>query len=375
MIFGKKSKYPIGLDISDLSLKMVQLSHRRGKIKIQALSRRSLPKGLIEGGEILNENEVIREIEKLINKPNYGSVSTNEVVACLPETKTFIKLIKIESSPNEISDLVEHEIEKHIPYSINEVYYDWQIIHKASNESFVLVGAAPKKIVDEYLGLLQKLNLSVQALEIEPIAICRALLIDESIKSNIAARKNYAIIDIGAKRTSVVIYAQGSIITSVSLPISGQTTTEKISKTLEISAEQAEKAKMVCGLDKQKAQGVIADILEEKLKDLSGRIKDAINFYSSNYPNMGAIDEVILCGGGSSIKDLDRAISDNLKIKTVRGNVFLNIDEAMEKFSEILEEKHYIKNKKKTEAYCQTSIYAYATTIGLALRNIFLKDQ
>lgn len=375
MIFGKKSKHPIGLDISDLSLKMVQLSQHRGKIKIQALSRRALPKGLIEGGEIINETEVIREIDKLVNKPNYGFVSGNEVVACLPETKTFIKLIKVEASPNEIADIVEHEIEKHIPYSVDEVYYDWQTVRKSSAESLILVGAAPKKIVDQYIKLLNNAKLSVQALEIEPVSICRCLLLDESTKYDAKTHKNYAIIDIGAKRTSIIIYAQGSIITSVSLPISGKTTTEKIAKTLEISEDQAEKAKMVCGLDKQKAQGVIADILGEKLKDLSNRIEDAINFFSNNYPDMGKIDEIILCGGGSNIKDLDRAMTDKLKINAIRGNVFLNIDEAVEKFEEVLEEKHYVKNKKKTEVYCQTSIYAYATTIGLALRNIFLKDE
>jgi len=375
MIFGKKSKYPIGLDISDLSLKMVQLTQRRGKIKIQALSRRALPKGLIEGGEIFNEAELIHEIEKLITKPMYGTVSSNEVVACLPETKTFIKLIKIEANPNEISDIVEHEIQKHIPYSIDEVYFDWQIISKHQNESYVLVGAAPRKITDQYIRLLSNAKLSVQALEIEPVSICRCLLMDESIKYNSKSLKNYAIIDIGAKRTSIVIYCQGTIVTSVSLPISGQNTTEKIAKTLEISYEQAEKAKMVCGLDKQKAQGVIADILGDKLKDLSGHIQDAISFFNNNYPEMGAIEEIFICGGGSSIKDLDRAMTETLKIKTTRGNIFLNLDEASEKFSDILEEKHYIKNKKKTEVYCQTSIYAYATTIGLALRNIFLKDE
>lgn len=375
MIFGKKSKFPIGLDISDLSLKLIQLKQKRGKIKIQALGRQILPKGVIENGEIINEEEVIKAINKMISKPKYGTVSSDEVIACLPETKTFIKTIRIEDNPNKISDIVEHEIEKHVPFSIDEMYYDWQTIKKSENYSLVLVGAAPKKIVDQYTQLLNNAKLSIRALEIEPVSICRSLLPEESMKFDRKISKNYAILDIGAKRTSIIIYAHNTIITSISLPISGEETTEKISKTLEISHDQAEKAKVICGLDKQKAQGVICEILSEKIDNLITRLKETINFFYANYGDLGPIDEITLCGGGSNIKNLEQVIFESTKIKTIHGDIFINLAEIEEKFSGILEEKHYIKDKNKTAVYTQTSIFAYATTIGLALRGIFLKDE
>ncbi|MDO8260499.1 MAG: pilus assembly protein PilM, partial [Candidatus Magasanikbacteria bacterium] len=268
MILGKKSKFPIGLDISDLSLKLIQLKQKHGKIKIQALGRQVLPKGVIENGEIINEEELLKAINKIITKPKYGTVSSDEVIACLPETKTFIKTIRIDDNPNKISDIVEHEIEKHIPFSIDEMYYDWQTIKKSENYSLVLVGAAPKKIVDQYTQLLNNAKLSIRALEIEPISICRCVLPEESTKFDRKISKNYAILDIGAKRTSIIIYANNTVITSISLPISGEETTEKIAKTLEISHDQAEKAKVICGLDKEKAQGVISEILCEKIDNL-----------------------------------------------------------------------------------------------------------
>lgn len=375
MIFGKKSKFPIGLDISDLSLKLIQLKQKRGKIKIQALGRQILPKGVIENGEIINEEEVIKAINKMISKPKYGTVSSDEVIACLPETKTFIKTIRIEDNPNKISDIVEHEIEKHVPFSIDEMYYDWQTIKKSENYSLILVGAAPKKIVDQYTQLLNNAKLSIHALEIEPVSICRSLLPEESMKFDRKININYAILDIGAKRTSIIIYAHNTIITSISLPISGEETTEKISKTLEISHDQAEKAKVICGLDKQKAQGVISEILSEKIDNLITRLKETINFFYANYGDLGPIDEIMLCGGGSNIKNLDHVIFESTKIKTIHGDIFINLAEIEEKFSGILEEKHYIKDKNKTAVYTQTSIFAYATTIGLALRGIFLKEE
>lgn len=375
MIFGKKSKSPIGLDISDLSLKLVQLKASRGKIKIQALGKKNIPKGVIENGVVLNEGAFLEAVNSIISKPKFGTISTNEVVACLPETKTFVKTIEIEASPNKISDIVESQIQKSFPFSIEELYYDWQVVKKDRNSSIVLVGAAPKSIVDQYTALLNQANLSIRAFEIEGVAICRAILPEESPKFDRKIAKNYIIIDIGAKRASIIIYANNSVVTSVSLPISGEETTEKISKTLEIDREQAEKAKIICGLDKTKAQGVICEILSEKIENLINSLNEALDFFHIHHKDFGEIDEIILCGGGSNIKDLDKRIFEITNIKTSRANLFINLDDNQDKIANLLQEKHYAKEKNKTIVSEQTSIYAYATTIGLALRNIFLKDE
>jgi Tfp pilus assembly PilM family ATPase len=64
----------------------------------------------------------------LLAKPKFGAVSTNEVNACLPDTKTFIKLIEVEKSPNPLPDIIRVEVEKHVPLAIKDIYYDWQVV-------------------------------------------------------------------------------------------------------------------------------------------------------------------------------------------------------------------------------------------------------
>jgi Tfp pilus assembly PilM family ATPase len=64
MFFSANSTYPLGLDISDLSLKLVQLNKVGNRIKIQALSRLNLPKDTITKGEIKNQAELIKAIKK-----------------------------------------------------------------------------------------------------------------------------------------------------------------------------------------------------------------------------------------------------------------------------------------------------------------------
>lgn len=384
MLFNNASTYPIGLDISDLSLKLVQLNKRGDKIKIQAIGKVDLPKGLIEDGEIKNKDKVINEINKLISAPGYGKVTSNEVIACLPETKTFIKLIEIAKTPNPLAEIIEGEIEKHVPMAIEEIYYDWQIIENKSDKQRVLIGAAPRNIVDQYIGLLDGAKLSTTALEIEPISLCRALLAEENPKSKNKKNDNCGILDIGAKRTSMTIYSKNTILFTLSMPISGEKITNNIAETLKIELKQAEKAKIICGLDKGKAQGIIKNILSGMIEELIKKINEAIEFYQNHYPGNGPLNKILLCGGGANIKNLSEIIGQATAVEVKKGNSLINLAELSENFSKILTETHklkadFIKDKnnggrEKIISVAQDTSLTYATAIGLALRGIFIDE-
>ena len=166
MFLANSSTYPLGLDISDLSIKLVQLNKVRDKIIIQAMGKYNLAKGIIENGEIKKRAELVKAVKKIMSSPLYGKVSSEEVIACLPEAKSFIKLIEIQKSPNSLADIVGSEIEKHVPVLLNEIYYDWQIIEEQADKYLVLIGAAPKDIVNQYTQMLYEAKLSHLALEI-----------------------------------------------------------------------------------------------------------------------------------------------------------------------------------------------------------------
>jgi len=381
MFFSKSSIYPIGLDISDLSLKLVQLDKTGNRIKIQALGKISVPEGLIVGGEIKDQDQVVDIIKKLINKPKYGKVSSDTVSACLPETKTFVKLIEIDKTPNNLADIIETEIEKHVPMLAEEMYYDWQVIEDRGDVQLVLIGAAPKKIVNQYTELLDKARLSVEALEIEPIALCRSLLQEELPNFKGAFDKNHAIIDIGATRTSLIVYAKNTILFTVSVPISGNKITENIAASLEISKEQAEKAKIICGLKEDEAGGIISKVLAGTINDLNDKIREVLEFHDNHFPQYGKISRITICGGGANIKGIDKIISKATSIETVRGDALANLGEAKEKFLQLLSETYsldsdFSKNGKNGEknnlSITQDSSLTFATAIGLALRGVFI---
>ena len=383
--FTSASAYPFGLDISDQSLKLVQLNKIGNVIKIQALSKCGLPPGVISNGIITNKAELIKAIKRLIAEPIYGKVSSGEVVACLPESKTFIKLIEAQKSPNALADTIGSEIEKHVPLAIGEIYYDWQVIEELTDKYFILIGAAPKDIVNQYTAMLDEAKLSPVALEIEPVAIARCLLKEEApeTKAEPAVSLNYGLMDIGADHTCMIFYSGNTILFTVSMPISGEKITAKISKALNLTAKQAEKAKIICGLDDTKANGVIKEILAEMIKNLAAKIKEAIQYYDNYFSHRGPLNQILLSGGGANIINLGKIISQELPIKIKTADALININENRDKFNEFFIEKHSLdfkatqissNNKEKKISIKQNSSATYATAIGLALRGIFIDE-
>lgn len=392
MLLTNGSTYPIGLDISDLSLKLVQLGKTRDKIKIKALGKLNLPKDIITKGEIKNKPELIKAVKKIMSAPLFGQVNSEEVVACLPESKTFIKLIEIQKSPNALTDIIGSEIEKHVPLAASEIYYDWQVIEDSADKYSVLIGAAPKEIVNQYTAMLDEAKLSPVALEIEPVAIARGLLKEEAPNSKpiIFGEKiklktgiNYGLMDIGADHTCMIFYSGNTILFTVSMPISGEEITAKISKALTLTKAQAEKAKIICGMDETKANGVIKEILAEMIKSLVTKIKEAIQYYENYFSQYGPLNRILLSGGGANITNLAKIMSQELLIEVKMADALINLNEDQDKFNEFFTEKHTLDleitklsspGERKNLSVKQNYSSTYATAIGLALRGIFIDE-
>ncbi|KKQ61329.1 MAG: Type IV pilus assembly protein PilM [Parcubacteria group bacterium GW2011_GWE2_38_18] len=364
MILHNSSNFPLGIDISDLSIKICQLNKIGNNIFIQATAKSDLPKGMIEDSRIIKKTELINLIQDLVSNPKMGKFSSTDIAVCLPENKTFVKLITIEKNPNDLAEVIKIEIEKYIPMAVEEMYFDWQIIKNLPQGQLVLIGAAPKAIVDEYSQLFNNSGFTVSAFEIESTAICRALLKEESNKFKEQEITNYGIIDIGEKQTSMIVYSSGTILFTVSMPISGEMITQKIADSLQIDFDQAEKAKILCGMDKDKAAGVVGGIIDKVIEELVDRIEDVNKFHDYHYSDYGKINKLLLCGGGSNILNLHTTLKNKLGIEVEIGNTKSNLSskEIINKIP-LLKKVDIIENEP-----------GWATAIGLALRGVFVDE-
>ncbi len=348
-MFFQPQTVHIGLDIGDRSLKAIQLKKTlSGHLEISAVSSIGVAEGVFDEGNIKEPAKLTEALKQLFAKPSYGKFVTNNVVACLPETKTFIMMIDIPPmSEVERPQAIKWEAEHHIPVPIDDTYWDWQAMPSANNNAHIpiLLGVAPKDISHSYTDVLADAKLTPLALEIEAVAIIRSLISNELNNSPQATM----VIDIGGTRTSLMVFDKGSIQFSVSLPISGRRITQTVAKTLNISEAEAEKAKKICGFDKDKCDGAIVSILQPIVDELITRVRESQIFYRDHFPNGSKIGQVILCGGGANFKKINDIFAAALQLPISLGNPTVNLD--------------------KTALHIPPEeIVGYTTAIGLALR-------
>lgn len=346
-----------GLDIGDRAIKIAQLKRspiglRRWRFRPVHFSKLALPAGWIVDGELQKPEEIVRTLKEHIQKQKDGLAFSPWVVACLPETKTFIQLIKVENRHGIINeDVIREILPSFLPYNLDDVYLDWQVLPQDSaspNLTPVLIAAAPKRIADSYNYLLNIAGLTPLAFEVEAAAIARAVI----NRRKDLSREARGILDLGATRSSFIIFDHGVIQFSLSLPFAGQEVTEKIRQALNVEWAEAEKLKTECGLDEKKCRRKLKEILQTNLDDLTDKIFQAIQFHKLHFPDRHPLTGIRLCGGGANLPALENYLSAKLKLKVRRANPWVNLFPPEE-----------------APLDAERSLF-YATAIGLAMRAV-----
>lgn len=318
-----------GLDIADNSLKIVQLEKKRGNFKLASFINQGLPEGLVKQGEILKPQELAVLLKKAWLLVKGKPLKTKYVIASLPEEKSFVRVIPLPlMKRQEISRTLRWEIEAHIPLKSEEVYLDWQALspfNKKSKQLYVLIAAAPKNLITNYTGLLEEAGLLPLGLEIESVAIARAL-----IKKG-EAQEPLSILDIGYLHTSFLLYSGKTLCFTSTIPLGSNHLTQALSQKLSLSLEEAEKIKAKVGLDKKRGQKVIS-ACQPILDELVASIKKYLDFFQHQcplgYAPCDAVKKVLLCGGGGQLFGLPTYLSLALKIPVELGNPWINILKA-----------------------------------------------
>lgn len=350
-----------GLDISDLSSKIIKLKKKGKFLGLASFGEVEIKPGIIKEGEIKDEKALVEILKKALSKVKGEKLKTKYVIASLPEEKAFLQVIQMPKMAEEdLKSAVIYEAENYIPLPIEEVYLDSQIVPPLYNhlDHFdVLIAALPKKTVDPYLSCLKKAGFIPQGLEIESLAIARSL-----VKNGVSPFP-ILLIDLGATRTSFIIFSGYSLRFTASIPVSSKKFTEAISKALKVDLKEAEKLKLKYGIqtDAKKEDKRLFEAMVPSLTDLTEQIKKYLSFYLTHAghehlpPNGKGVKKVFLCGGGANLKGLPDFLSSELKIPVELANPWINIlPEPLKEVPELPFEESL----------------RYTTALGLALRGI-----
>jgi type IV pilus assembly protein PilM len=360
-----------GLDISDLSLKIIKLKKKGKFFNLASFAETEIKPEVVQNGEIKDEQLLSKTIKETLNNIKGEKLKTKYAIVSLPEEKSFLQVIQLpRMKEGELEKAVHFEAENYVPMPIDQVYLGYQIIpslNQSVDHTDVLIAAIPKKTVDPYLSCLKAAGISPLVFEIESQAVSRCLIKNENTKSPVL------LIDLGATRTSFIAFSGNSLRFTTSISVSSNNFTEAVSKNLKISKSEAEKLKRKYGLEEKiklkisnettmlKERGEIFESLVPSLADFSQQIGKYLDYYQNHDfhdHTKGCnrkIEKIILSGGGANLKGLANFLSLELKLPVELANPWVNI------LPEKLEEVPGLSFEKSL---------GFTTALGLAIRGL-----
>jgi type IV pilus assembly protein PilM len=335
-----------GLDISDESIKFVELIKTGNSIKVNRYGEKKIPSGIIESGKIKDPKKMEEILISLRNEEGLKSVRVS-----LPEEQVYLFNLKLEKLGLEnVREAIELSLEEYIPISAQDTIFDYELLSEDEQSLKLQVAAIPKNVIEEYLSIFKNSKISAKSFELEAQAIVRAVIKKGDLET-------YMIVDFGKKRTGIFIVSGGIVIFTSTLEMGGGLLTNIIEKNLKISFEEAEKKKKECGLKRDASNPEVSTILLNGVSVLRDEIVKHFLYWHTHKDEEGKdrppIKKIILCGGDSNLIGLSEYFSVSTKTRVEMADVWINIGDTGKYIPEI--------------NFNQS--LAFATTLGLALRD------
>ena len=320
-----KAKMPplIGADISSSAVKMVEIeSAGKGMYRIERYAIEPLPKDSVMEGNINNLDAVSDAVKRCHKR--LGSNIKNIALA-LPNAAVISKKILVPAGQNE-EDLalqVETEANQYIPFAIEEVNLDFQVLGPAPNnpeDIEVLIAASRKDKIIDRVAVAEAAGLKAAVMDVDVFAAQTAFELIESQFPDKGKDQNIAIIDVGASIMAVNVLRNDQSIYMREQPFGGNQLTQEIQNRFGLSPEEAEAAKRAGGLP----ENYETDVLQPFMDMLGLEVARALQFFFTSTQH-NKIDHIVLTGGCAAITGVDEAVSKRVQINTVIGNPFINM--------------------------------------------------
>lgn len=320
-IFGPKARNLVGLDISSSSVKLVELSEAKpGEYRVERYVIESLPRESVVDGNVANLEAVGDAIGRALRRAGGG---IKQVAMALPASAVITKRIILPNGmrEGEMEVQVESEANQYIPFAIDEVNLDFQVIGPvadAPEEIEVLIAASRKEKVEDRIAAAESAGLKVVVMDVESFAaqsafelVCRRL--PRGAKDQVVA-----LVDIGSNMMTVTVLRNGLQVYSREQAIGGNQLTQDIARQYGMSVEEAEAAKRSGTLPESYAQELQAPFMDSLALEVSRAFQ--FFFTSTQYSQ---VDQVVLAGGCASIPGLAEVVAGRIQVPTIVANPFV----------------------------------------------------
>jgi type IV pilus assembly protein PilM len=308
----------IGVDIGSHAVKVCQLKKGDKAYSVLNVGSTILPEGAVDDGT-LNEPEIVASaIDNLFKNLK---IKKKKVGFSISGYSVIVKKVNLAVMDEELME--EHiltEAEQYIPFDIQDVYLDFQDLKTGTGENErtdVMLVAAKKDIVDDYLDMLASIGLQATIVDVDGFAL------ENTYEYNTPKTDNVALVDIGASKMNINIISGGMSMVARDIVVGSRQLSEHIMNHFDIDFEEAEGLKLG-HIPAEGRQGELEEIFSTVCTQWVLEVKKAIDLYHSNYPDSPLV-KMVLSGGGAKVAGLADYLAQETGLQVELFNPFSNM--------------------------------------------------
>jgi type IV pilus assembly protein PilM len=313
-LFGGGNPPLVGVDISTSSVRLVELS-QSGKEgwRLERYAAEPLPRGAVVDGNIENMEQVVDALRRVWKK---SGTRAKLVALGMPPASVITKRIVLPAgmAEDQLEVQVESEASQYIPFALDEVSLDFDVIGPAPNspdDIEVMLAASRREKVEDRVAIAEASGLKATVMDVESYAARAAL---DRILVQLpegGAGQIVALFQIGAQVTHISVLLDGATIYEREQPFGGNSLTQEIVRTYGMAFDEAEGRKKSGELPDSYA----ADILTPFLESAALEVTRAIQFFYTSTPYT-RVDQLFLAGGCALIPGLLDIVASRTKISS-----------------------------------------------------------
>jgi len=324
-LFARKKPPLVGLDISSTSVKLLELSQHGNGYRVEAFAAEPLaPNSVVEKN--IADVEAVGEAIKRVAKRSGSRTKTAAVAVAGSSVITKVITMPASLSNEDMESQIELEADQYIPYSLEEVNMDFEILGPSDDNPDtvdVLLAASRSENVDSRVAAVELGGLAAKVVDIEAYTLENAFgLIAPQIPGGVED-KTIAIVDIGASMTTLSVLHDGKIIYTRDQVFGGKQLTEEIQRRYGLSYEEAGMAKRQGGLP----DNYIPEVLDPFKDAMVQQVSRSLQFFFSS-SQYNTVSHIVLAGGSASIPGADELIEERVGTSTSVANPFSNMSLA-----------------------------------------------
>lgn len=313
----------IGVDVGTGGIKVVGVAKDGQKLYLEAIGEARMPQVDWLKDADHRGKAVIKVAAALKSLLADLKIRRKQAVACLPEDEVVSRLIRLPPlKESEIRDALTFEAETFVPYPLDKVSIDYEVIEEdETGRLTVFAIACRNEIIAAFVRLFKSVGLELVALESSAVTIRRVVrnCIDGGVK-------NVMVLDMGERYADLVALKKKNVIFTRSLSVGGDSLTRAISINLGLDMASAEEYKKAYGLSESELEGKIRKAIEPVFVSIAEELRKAVALFDQEAGEK--MDLLILSGGGANMPGLAEELTKRLGLEVQVIQPFIKLDSS-----------------------------------------------